>query len=276
MLEFYGTRISHRGKWRVHAFLRSTLRASSDCDLEVTRRGLRWCLNPSDFVQTHLYWTDEYEPWDLLQLSHWVRPGSVVFDVGANFGYYSISLATALQGHGRVFAFEPSKTTFSRLQTNIALNGLESIISAIPCALSDRPGRAYLDQAKGNSGATAVSAQAAGDAIELDTLDHFCQRNKVDRVDIVKVDVEGSELRVIEGGKATLALHQPIVMIEFNSSALKAVGTTIGHLGDLLLGLGYRLLKAKRDRLIPFDSTLGQPILTNVFCIPRTRSPVAQ
>lgn len=276
MLEFYGTRINHRGKWRVHAFLRSALRASSDCNLEVTRRGLRWCLNPSDFVQTHLYWTAEYEPWDLLQLSQWVSPGAVVFDVGANFGYYSISLATALQGDGRVFAFEPSKTTFSRLRTNIALNHLESIISPIPCGLSDRPGLAYLAQVEGNSGAAAVSAHATGDAIELDTLDHFCRGNKVDRVDVVKVDVEGNELRVIEGGKAMLAQHQPIIMIEFNSSALEAAGTAVGHLEDLLRGLGYQLMTTKRERLLPFHSTPQQPILTNVFCIPGNRSPLAQ
>ena len=224
MLEFYGTRINHRGKWRVHPFLRSVLGANSDCDLEVTRQGLRWCLNPSDFVQSHLYWTAEYESWDVLQLSQWVHPGAVVFDVGASFGYYSITLASAMEGKGRVYAFEPCKTTFGRLRTNIVLNHLESIIESIPRGLSEKSGVAYLNGVDGNSGAAALSAQARGEAIELDTLDHFCEVNKVRRLDVIKIDVEGSELRVIEGGRTTLSRHQPTVMVEFNSSALGAAG----------------------------------------------------
>ncbi len=270
-LEFYGTRINHRGKWRVHEFLRSLLRADADCNLEVTRQGLRWCLNPSDFVQTHLYWTGEYEPWDLLRLSRWVRPGAVILDVGANFGYYSIKLASAMQGDGRIFAFEPCKTTFTRLRTNIALNQLESIIHPVTCGLSERVGVAYLDQLDGNSGAATLSAQAKGDAIELDTLDHFCQVNEVRHIDVIKVDVEGSELRVIEGGRETLSHHQPIIMIEFNSSALEAAGTSVGKLEDLLRSFGYQLFTTKREHLLPFHSAPQQPMLANVFCIPASR-----
>lgn len=273
-LEFYGTRINHRGKWRIHPFLRSALRAKADCDLEVTRQGLHWCLNPSDFVQTHLYWTGEYEPWDLLRLSRWVHPGAVVLDVGANFGYYSIRLASAMQGNGQIFAFEPCKTTFSRLRTNIALNHLESVIHAIPCGLSEKAGVAYLDQTDGNSGAATLSVQAKGDAIELDTLDHFCHANEIRRIDVIKVDVEGSELRVIEGGREMLSHHQPIIMIEFNSSALEGAGTSIGQLEDLLQALGYRLFTTKRERLLPFHSAPQKPILTNVFCVPTSRSVV--
>src|ERR1700751_5703925 len=126
MLEFYGTRLPHRGKWKIHAFLRSLLHLDHDGDLEVQRQGLLWTLNPADFAQTHLYWTNEYEPWDLFHLSKWVHPGSVILDVGANFGYYSLKLASALMGEGRVFAFEPSSASFSRLEQNIRLNHLES------------------------------------------------------------------------------------------------------------------------------------------------------
>jgi FkbM family methyltransferase len=272
MLEFYGTRINHRGKWRIHPFLRTALRANSDCDLEVTRQGLRWYLNPSDFVQSHLYWTAEYESWDVLQLSRWVHPGAVVFDVGANFGYYSISLASVMQGNGKVFAFEPSKTTFRRLRTNIGLNHLESVVSAIPCGLSETSQVAYLDQVEeGNSGAAAVSPEAKGEAIQLDTLDHFCDANEIHRMDLIKIDVEGSELRVIEGGRAMLTRHQPIIMVEFNSSALRGAGTSAGQLEELLQTLGYQLFATKRERLLPFRYDPQRDILRNVFCIPSSR-----
>jgi FkbM family methyltransferase len=272
MLEFYGTQVNHRGKWRIHPILRSALGADSDCDLEVTRQGLRWCLNPSDFVQSHLYWTAEYESWDVLQISRWIQPGAVAFDVGANFGYYSITLASRMRGQGRVFAFEPCRTTYQRLRTNITLNHLESTISTIPCGLSNSPGVAYLEQVEdGNSGATAVSAQATGEAIELDTVDHFCDVNEIDHIDIMKIDVEGSELRVLEGAKAMLSRHQPRIMIEINSSALVAAGASVEQLEDLLRGLGYQLFATQRDRLLPFNLDRRKPILRNIFCTPSSR-----
>ncbi len=268
MLEFYGTQINHRGKWRIHPLLRFVLGASSDCDLEVTRQGLRWCLNPSDFVQSQLYWIADYESWDVHQISRWLQPGAVVFDVGANFGYYSVTLASEMRGKGRVFAFEPCRATYLRLETNIALNHLESMISAVPYGLSDNPGVAYLEEVEGNSGATAISAQGKGESIKLDTLDHFCEVNNIDRIDIMKIDVEGSELRVLEGAKTMLSRSHPRIMIEFNSSALVAAGTSAEQLEGLLRDFGYELFATNRDHLLPFQRDPRKPILRNIFCAP--------
>lgn len=269
VLEFYGTQIKHRGKWRVHGLLRNALHATSDCDLEVKRQGLNWCLNPSDFVQTHLYWTGEYEPWDVYHLSQWLCPNAVFLDVGANFGYYSIRLASMMHMIGHVYAFEPSRATFSRLCRNIALNRFGPVVTPMPVALSERKGFASLNEFDGNSGATRISGQNKGETIELDTLDCFCEANQITRVDIMKVDVEGSEVRVIEGGNATLSRYRPVMMVEFNSSALEEAGTSGIRLDGLLRGLGYQLFKAERERLIPFHLTPN--MIANVFCIPESR-----
>lgn len=271
ILEFYGTRVQHRGKSRIHSFLRSALHATYDGDLEVKRRGLRWLLNPSDFVQMHLYWTGEYEPWDLHELSRWVSEGSVVLDIGANFGYYSLCLASAMNGKGRIYAFEPCETTFSRLQMNIALNQLEETIAAIPCGLSKELGHAYLDKTEGNSGAATLSNRINGEPVTLDTLDNFCQSHDLDRVDVIKIDVEGSELQVIEGGHATLTHYRPVLMVEFNPSALEKGGASIGRLSEAVCGLDYRLFIDRRGRLIPFQPDLQAAAVVNVFCLPGER-----
>jgi FkbM family methyltransferase len=277
MAEFYGTRINHRGKRYVHRFLRSAFHLNSSCDLEVVRQGLLWHLNPSDFVQTHLYWMGEYEGWDLQQLSRWVGPNSIVVDVGANFGYYSVSLAAALQGKGRVYAFEPCRETFARLQTNIALNHFESNITAVSGGLSDSRGVAYLDRFTGNSGAATLTSNPTGDAVELDTLDHFCELHALTRLDVVKVDVEGSELRVINGGRQALSRFHPVVMIEFNSEALSRAGASVEVLDGSLRDLGYELFVASRDGLRPFQSSPGSSTVMNVLCLPPqiTRQPLA-
>lgn len=277
MAEFYGTRINHRGKRYVHHFLRSAFHLNSSCDIEVVRQGLVWRLNPSDFVQTHLYWIGEYEGWDLQQLSRWVGQSSIVVDVGANFGYYSISLASALHGNGHVFAFEPCRETFARLQTNIGLNHLESTITAVPGGLSDSRGVAYLDRFAGNSGASTLTNNPTGDAVEVDTLDHFCEVHTLTRLDVVKVDVEGSELRVINGGRQALSRFHPVVMIEFNSEALGRAGASVEELDKALRDLGYELFVATRDGLRLFRSSPGGSSVMNVLCVPpqiRRQPPV--
>jgi FkbM family methyltransferase len=267
LLEFYGTKFNHLGKWRIHAYLRSILLSPCDCNLEVERQGLRWVLNPADFVQTHLYWTNEYEPWDLLHISKWVHPGAVVFDVGANFGYYSLKLGAAVQPNGHVFAFEPSSVTCSRLKANIALNHFESCVSATRCALSDRTGSSYLTEHGDNSGA-ATLADDSGEVVELDTLDHFCDTQAISHINVMKIDVEGNELRVLRGGLANIKRHMPVMMIEFNSTALERAGTSVRELSDLLQTLGYSLFSAKRDRLLPFQIVLASEMVINVFCFP--------
>jgi len=274
MLEFYGTRIKHRGKNRVHEWLRSALRAEANCDLEVERRYLRWQLNPSDFVQTHLYWTGEYEPWDLQELSRWVAPNAVFLDVGANFGYYSVCLAPLMKGSGQVFAFEPCHPTLERLKINIALNHLESIIKPVPCGLSDQPGSAYLDETDWNSGAATISVQSKGAKIMLDTLDNFCKSQKLDRLDLIKIDVEGSEFRVLQGGQSTIARFQPVLMIEFNSSALKNSGSSVKQLDAILRGWGYQLYTRTRKSLHPFQPDQDDLPVVNVFCFPPRCWPI--
>ncbi len=269
MLEFYGTRVKHRGKWRVHEFLRSVLRADCDCELEVERQGLRWRLNPSDFAQKHLFWLAEYEYHDLHILSRWTHPSAVVFDIGANFGYYSISLASGLNAEGRVYAFEPSHGTFSRLQENISLNNLQSKITAVQSGLSDSPGIAFLHQDPSNSGAATISHDAKGERVAIDTLDNFCDVRQVRKVDVIKIDVEGYELQVINGGKKVLSSHRPVIMIEFNSAALARAGQTVEKLATVLRGLEYELMLAKRDQLSPVSAFPKTDVIMNVFCIPK-------
>jgi hypothetical protein len=174
-LEFYGTKIHHPGQWRVHRYLRNLLRADIDRDLEVTRRGLKWLLNPSDYMQSDFFWLGSLEGWDTYHALKLLRPQSVIFDIGANFGYYSMILSAALQGHCQVFAFEPNPPTFSRLTKNIALNDLHGRIKAFQFALSDRSGSARISGPPGNSGA----AHIVTDSTDTQVTSHYDDARRV-------------------------------------------------------------------------------------------------
>lgn len=265
-LEFYGTRIHHRGKWRVHEKLRNTLKLKYSENVEVSRQGLRWLLNPCDFVQSEFYWIGEFERWDWYHLSRMIHQGSVVFDVGSNFGYYSLMLAHT--AGAKVFAFEPSTPTFARLKTNIALNRLEGAITAVPSALSDVRQSGYLSAVPGNSGSNFLSDH--GDRVMLDTLDHYCTVNHVSKIDFIKIDVEGHEFHVLKGATRLLETCKPIIMVEFNVGALRRAGSSAEELEDHLRALGYQLFLPVRKRLVPFHGKFGKDQIINLFALQRS------
>ena len=262
-LEFYGTRIHHKGQRRIHRWLRRALGANYQCDLEVGRAGLNWVLDPSDYVEAGFYWTGDLETWDWFHVNHTVKPHSVVFDVGANFGYYSLLLAKQLGC--KIYSFEPERTTFARLQRNISLNKLQSSVISIRAALSDTRGQSRLCIERGNSGASFIDT--TGQLIELDTMDDFCKRNLIKRVDFVKIDVEGHEMRVLTGGTEILSRSKPTMLIEFNPKALRRSQTSALELESKLRHMGYELFSSWRNRLVPFTGITTHQELLNVFAV---------
>lgn len=270
-LIFYGTRMQHRGKWKVHNVLRNLLKADIDRDLEVERGGLRWILNPSDYVQRDLFWLGERDRWDTYHIKRLLPPGAVICDVGANFGYYSISLAAFLNPNGRVFAFEPHPKTRIHLERNIALNQLGGMITAVPYALSDALGFAFMANRKGNTGAAHVS-QGGDTKIELTTLDSFCAEHQLSRLDFMKIDVEGFEARVLRGAERSLRTFHPILLIELMPEQLERAGSTAAEVASLLRDYGYELYVSNRKHLeLLAELPIGSQLI-NVFCLPGDRA----
>ena len=274
-LEFYGTRLHHRGQWKVHAWLRDKLQPNIDADLEVVRDGHRWLLNPSDFVQTEFFWLGQRDGWDIRHAKKLVRPGDVLFDVGANFGHYAVTLADAVNRACVVHAFEPFPANAARLRTNIRLNGMEDIIHVHPIGLSDTVGVGKMMTRADNSGAATLAvtdgAAVAAEGIVLTTMDEFCKQEGMTKVDFIKVDVEGFEERLLAGAGSTLQRWMPLVLIEFDPPKLIRAGSSVDRLAARFHELNYSLWVADRERLVPLTELPRGQDYTNVFCVPETR-----
>jgi len=136
-----------------------------------------------------LAWTRTFNPDDevgvfLSQL----REGFVVLDIGANVGLISLLAAKRVGGTGRVYAFEPVPEIFVRLQENIALNGFNNI-EPVPLALSSQRGMATISIA--HDGASSLFCRVSNEFVEVPTerLDDFVEREGIERVDAIKLDV---------------------------------------------------------------------------------------
>ncbi len=270
LLEFYGTKINHPGHWRVHAALRRLVPIHIDEDVEVMRAGLKWVLNPADYTQQGFFWRGEKDTWEMYHIKRLLHADAVIFDVGANFGFYALMLAAMLEPRGRVYAFEPVPDTFARLQKNIELNGLQSAVQAFDMGLAEAARAGHMDyHAEHTGGARILDDGAAGTAVNLTSMDAFCAQDKIQRVDLIKLDVEGYEEKVLRGGADTLRRLQPILLIELSPTTQPRAGASMAGVVELLTSRGYEFYVARRKRLTRMKSLPRGLDHINAFALPR-------
>lgn len=274
LLVLYGSRLpNHPRKWWVHERLRRLLRVKVDEEIEVVRHGLRWLLNPADFEHVELFWLGAKDTWELMHLRRFLKPGCVVLDVGANCGYYALTLAAALKGKCEIHAFEPHPLTNARLVKHIQWNDMTNVVHPYRVALTDVTGTARMVERSDNSGATRISDGDDGFEVQTVTLDEFAAANGISRVDCVKIDVEGVEARVLRGGRRTFEQFKPIVLIEFWPFGLARAGSTAEEVASLLEELGYLLFEPHCNPLKPLSKLPDGSDPENVLCLHRDKCP---
>lgn len=152
-----------------------------------------------------------------------VQPGDTFVDGGANMGFYSLLAATALKGEGRVLSFEPDPRNIPILRTNAKINRLNSLIHIEPKALSDTECELDFWTAPENSwGGSLVELPGAKSTryrVRAVTLDHYVSSANIERVDVVKLDVEGAEPLALEGMREALRTAR-LVAYEINKPRL--------------------------------------------------------
>ena len=163
---------------------------------------------------------------DLFELIDFFNP-NIVIDIGAHIGTVSVPLAKKY----KVIAFEPNPASLRFLKHNAELNGV--FLDARGKGLADVSGRARVLERMGNAGANSL---VPGAEVEVSTLD-----NEVQEANFIKIDVEGMELNVLEGGKELMARARPAIYFEINLSALRARGVSLSSLDSFFFERGYRL-----------------------------------
>jgi FkbM family methyltransferase len=191
--------------------------------------GLRLVCHPHDHVTTMALYYGLYDRAEMRFLLAWLRSGDTFLDVGANVAPYSL-LSTLVPGV-RAVAFEPGTLARRRAAANVALNGSGAAITLVPRAVSDRDGTARLSADRWATNALVDAAYAgAAENVETVSLDHYVAEARVERVSLVKVDVEGHEPAVLRGAEALLARDRPALIVEINNvEALRRFADGTGY-----------------------------------------------
>jgi len=180
-----------------------------------------------------------------LALKDHLKPGGVFLDIGANIGLYSLMGAQLVGAEGKVFAFEPDPSNFALLRRNVELNGMGSVVAPQQMALgehADAGGVTFYSPARGGSPESSLVSKGANMrsvTVPLDTLDAFCERSGVSP-DLIKIDTEGAEWPIIQGGLGVIRAKKPLLVVEYHGSKTLDFGYSVDELWRNIDDLGYR------------------------------------
>lgn len=230
----------HRMKHAVEWLLKRSLRLT-DVSV-VSSTGVRYLLAPGDLVQREIMLHGAYEPETLALVQRLLSPGDTMVDVGAHVGQFALHASRAVGERGTVVALEPNPRTYQRLLHNIALNRAANVVPVLG-AVAERAGVAPMQlPPDGNWGMSRVAASGSADyralAMPLSTV---LEAVGVQRVDVLKVDVEGVEEQVLRSIDLTSRLRPRHVFLEFIPDLAEHQGGSSNALLGLLEGAGYAL-----------------------------------
>ena len=178
-----------------------------------------------------------------------VRQGGVVWDIGANIGFFSM-IASRLVGAGQVVAFEPLPANQQAIRRNIALNGITNV-ELVPIALGDSEGTAELEMHASptwakldtSSDTTFQQEDAVTGRIEVEVSTLDSQLGRFAAPDLIKMDIEGAEVAALRGASRLLSEHRPTLICEFHG--------TNGAVSELLESYGYTLRTVEAPAVPP-------------------------
>jgi len=249
--------------------------------VEVRRGGVRWRLDLEEGIDFSIYLLGAFERSTVATLRELVKAGDVVLDIGANIGAHTLGLAKNVGAAGKVYAFEPADFAFQKLLRNLALNPeLERRTKASQVMLGSGaekpPNGVYaswplekVDSVHPKHRGRFVSTEGA----VVDTLDGFVAREKVSRINLIKMDVDGHELPVLQGGRSVLREQRPVIVMEMSPYVHAEEQNSFAAVIELLKEFRYKIEDARNRRTLPLDAAALERLIPdgagiNVVALP--------
>jgi FkbM family methyltransferase len=227
---------------------------------QVTRGGLRYELDLSQGIDFAIFLLGSFEPNTVAALRRNIKPGATVLDIGSNIGAHTLNMACFVGSEGRVLSFEPTDFAFKKQRRNLELNPeikdrvrmlqyfltAESkaplpptIYSSWPLLQTDAVHKKHRGQAMETTGARTA------------TLDEVLSAERIDKVDLVKLDVDGFECDVLGGATTMIERDRPIFVMELSPYVLIERGTTLDRFLNFFVPLGYCFYDERTDLPLP-------------------------
>lgn len=239
----------------------------------IRREGTVFLSKPSVPIGYNVTFFGTYEAGLRALMRRKLTPGSVAVDIGANVGWHTMLMARLVGNKGRVFAVEANPSVRERLELHLQANHLANA-TIVPSAMGHCAGKLrFLAPPVDSIGAGDGHVAGPEDALhvvetDVTTLDELVERESLGRLDFVKIDVEGFEWPVLQGGVQALARFRPVICFEFNSVYTGRGEGTSAELQQFFNRLEYDLAVMARGGLRPLSDD-AWPDCANLVATPR-------
>lgn len=180
-----------------------------------------------------------FEAGPIDRLREFVPAGSLVIDVGANVGFFSLRFAKWVGDDGKVISIEPEDRNYNSLTSALKREGLSSRVNALKAVAAAVPGTAFLEINPLHPADHKLSRDGTGLPVTAVTLDDLVLDKSHLRPALVKIDVQGAEMMVLEGAASILTIAGPALFIELHEEGLSKFGTSVSAILDYLSNYGY-------------------------------------
>jgi FkbM family methyltransferase len=209
-------------------------------------RGKKWIVGSGN----HGYWLGSYELGKRALFIKAIPLGGIVYDLGANVGYYTLLSAVLAGPRGRVFAFEPLPRNLEFLRRHLSLNRIDNA-TVIEAAVTDRGGTVRFEEDASTSKGR-IGAQGSLEVRSV-ALDELVARERMPRPDLLKIDIEGGEFLALQGARRILTESHPVIFLSTHS------GKVHKECLAFLESLGYRIVPIDRRPLDRSRDVLATP-----------------
>jgi FkbM family methyltransferase len=207
-------------------------RAAAKSRLSRTRIGKRL------FVSVYDFYKECFEAEDAEALRAWARPGTTVIDVGANMGFFTVRFARWVGPTGRVIAVEPETENLRLLRHRLERSGLGVNVDVVEGVAAEEPGMLRLAVNPFHPADHRIGEE--GLPVRAWTIDELVAARDWPAISLIKIDVQGAEVRVVHGARATIARFHPRLFVEVDDRALEEAGFSADLLFAEIERQGYR------------------------------------
>ncbi|MFO0415601.1 MAG: FkbM family methyltransferase [Bacteroidota bacterium] len=249
-----------------------------------TLHGFKLFIDPiiDNGVERSIFYTGTYEAGTLYIFKQILSSGDVVIDVGANIGLMTLYASSRIGENGYVHAFEPEPDTFKILSQNCALNKKSNIkINKIALGREKKTAIIYpnLDINRGSSSLVRQD-NTNGKIVNVIRLDEYLHLKQLDSLKLIKIDVEGYEIEVLEGGREIFKSDRaPIICIEYSGQI--ASEDSLAGIYDLIIQMGYSIYKFSESKgveckLKQVNGKNEMPLHDNIFCFKKNHLSILE
>lgn len=233
---------------------------------QIKRKGIKYAIDLREGLDLSLFLFGNFQSHvsdnTLLTVDH----DASVYDVGANFGLMSLKYADRLGDQGKVYAFEPTDYAFEKLEQNLGLNPvLAKKVTTVKTFLSDNSQKDYqekvysswrIDSIKDadNRHPVHMGEEQPSQGIGTTTLDDFSRENQVKNLQLIKIDTDGHEHKILVGAKETIKTYRPKIIFEIGLYIMEEKGISFQFYHDFFLPLNYQLINAQNNKKITLSN----------------------